>query len=50
MLVFRSAGIAARLARLTELGFALRGAPADAPGALLQDPAGGVLLLLDADE
>jgi hypothetical protein len=49
MLVFRAAGLAARLARLTALGFTLGAAPAGAAGALLESPEGSALLLLEAD-
>jgi catechol 2,3-dioxygenase-like lactoylglutathione lyase family enzyme len=49
LLVFRAAGLAARLARLTALGFTLGAAPAGAAGALLESPEGSALLLLEAD-
>jgi hypothetical protein len=53
MLVFRDAGMEARIARLRELGVALAAAPApvtqSAGGALLEAPGGTPLLLLAAD-
>jgi catechol 2,3-dioxygenase-like lactoylglutathione lyase family enzyme len=53
MLVFRDAGMEARIARLRELGVALAAAPAPVPpsagGALLEAPGGTPLLLLAAD-